>query len=227
MADEHIIRLLGTCGILASQLMNLSAVPSLFQIVSAKSTLSYPSFPIVIGLTNAIHNIFYALSRGNDFVIYSSLMSFLINAVFLVVHLRFSQSRPSILRELVYFPLLTTAISLVFISSQTGLEPCMHMWNSTHCFRENSHVLGIISTMAATMSYCGQLSSFGRIVRTKNSSSISPWMTAGVALRASCWFMYSYLIGDWFYLTSTSIGLLSATTQTFLLILYPRIRKLD
>ena len=219
--DEHIIRYLGACGVVASQLMNLSVIPSLLDIISEKSTLSYPTFPIVMGLTNAIHNIFYALSRGNQFVLYSSLMSLALNSIFLAVHGRFSKSRSSIGRELLYFPVFTTAISLSLIASGTDTESCMHLQLLPICLEKKSNVLGIISTVVATVSYCGQLSTFHRIVRTKNSASISPWMTAGVLLRASCWFVYSYLIGDMFYLTSTSIGLLSAAIQISLLILYP------
>ena len=225
MADGHIVRFVGACGVVASQMMNLSAIPSIIEIVHARSTLSYPSFPIVIGVTNAIHNIFYALSRGNEFVIYSSFMSLILNSVFLVIHSRFSSSHSSITREVVYFPVLTNGISLILVTTRAGVRTCIQ--DPTKCIQDQSLVLGTISTIVATLSYCGQLSTFRRVVRTKNSSSISPWMTAGVLVRAFCWFAYSYLISDLFYLTSTSIGLFSAAVQIALLILYPRIRKLE
>jgi uncharacterized protein with PQ loop repeat len=227
MTDGNIIRLLGACGVVASQLMNLSVIPSLLEIISARSTLSYPSFPIVIGLTNGIHNILYAFSRSNTFVIFSSLISLILNSAFLFVHICFSRAPSSIGREVFYFPVLSTALSLVLIASEAGPGACMNLASLSQCLANNSKVLGIVSTVVSTLSYCGQLSTFRKVIRTRNSSSISPWMTAGVLLRASCWFAYSYLIDDKFYLTSTSIGLVSAITQITLLILYPRAKKLD
>ena len=227
MATGFITRLLGVLGFVSSQLMNLSAIPSLSQIISTRSTLSYPSFPVVIGLANAIHNILYAVSRSDEFVIFSSLTSLILNSIFLWVHIRFSRSPSSIAREVLYFPVLSTTLSLILVASEAGLGSCMNIPSLSQCLAKNSKVLGIVSTVVSTLSYCGQLSTFSKVIRTRNSSSISPWMTAGVLLRASCWLAYSYLIDDKFYLTSTLIGLVSAITQITLLILYPRAKKLD
>jgi len=227
MVTHNIIHLVGTCGVVSSQLMNLSVVPSVLEIVAAGSCLSYPSFPIIIGITNAIHNILYAASRNNEYVILSSLASLLLNTLFLMIHTRYSNKISHILRQLIYFPVLSTLLSLAVIAHLQSPKACTHLPYFQDCLVSSSNLLGVISTGFSTMSYCGQLSTLRRVLRTRDSSSISPWMTAGVFLRASCWFVYSFLIDDWFYLTSTSIGIFSACIQIILLVKYPRSVKLD
>jgi uncharacterized protein with PQ loop repeat len=227
MLNYSTIQIVGTCGVVSSQLMNLSAIPSILEILSAGSCLSYPSFPIIIAITNAIHNILYAATRDNHYVILSSLMSLLLNTLFLFIHACFTKRLSTILRQFIYFPVISTLLSVAVITQFQSSKTCMPLLNFRDCLMIHSNLLGTISTSFSTMSYCGQLSTFRRVVRTKDSSSISPWMTAGVLLRASCWFVYSYLINDWFYLTSTSIGIMSACVQIILLTQYPRSVKLD
>ncbi|WP_423815248.1 SemiSWEET family transporter, partial [Pseudomonas oryzihabitans] len=78
------------------------------------------------------------------------------------------------------------------------------------------HFLGTVTTTISSLSYCGQLTTFKTILKTKNASSISIWMTAGVSFRALSWFLYAVTVRDYFYMCSSSIGLISAITQIIL-----------
>lgn len=208
MVEVDLVSLFGSLGFISSQLMNISSIPSVIHIHRAGSTLSYPSFPAVVGITNSIHNILYASSRSNWFVIYSSTISFLLNSAFLAVHYKHSKSRSSILNLLSYFSGISVLIAILMIHFAGGVP-------------EARPGLGALSTAISTLSYGGQLSTVRSVIARKDSSSISPWMTAGVLVRALCWFIYAYLTSDWYYLTSTSFGLTSAAVQIVLLLQYP------
>jgi solute carrier family 50 protein (sugar transporter) len=81
--------------------------------------------------------------------------------------------------------------------------------------------LGTVMTIIYALLYCGQLTSLKEVLKTKNSASISPWLTAGVLFCASVWTFYAILVVDYFYLTSSSIGIASAITQIILIMIYP------
>ena len=219
------VSIFGTMGFISSQLMNFSIVPSILQIHSSKSTLAFSSFPPIIGITNSIHNILYASTRNNMFVIYSSSLSFSLNLIFTMVHLKYSKVRNTIYRQVVYFPIMTTLLALILVSL-TRYFYCSPIHIDNFCDSIIQRILGSLSTIISTLSYCGQLSSLGTVLKTRNACSISPWITAGVAVRASSWFVFAILTNDVFYTISTSIGLLSVVTQIYLLVRYPRPTKL-
>lgn len=226
ISSDMIIRILGTGGVISSQIMNLSVIPSLIEIIRSGSTLAYPSFPVIIGLTNAIHNILYALSRSDEYVIISSVVSFILYAIYFCVHARYVRDSRSFLRQFFYFPFLSTILSMIMLEFLNDFT-CLTPNGITDCINRSSDPLGSFSTIISTLSYCGQLTTIRRIIRTKDASSISPWMTGGVLLRASTWFLYSYMIDDKFYLISTSVGIVSALVQIGLLINYRRRKRLD
>ena len=203
-----LVSVVGTLGVVASQTMNLSTIPSILQIHRAKSTLMYPSFPVSVAITNAIHNILYGHASGNHFIVVSSSLTLLLNLVFLLVHHRYSKNRSRVLSEITYIPVLTALFSLGVVATSGSSLSDSRPW------------LGFMSSTFSSLAYCGQLSTLASIIKSKNAESISPWMTAGVAFRASSWSLYAVLIRDPYYLFSASIGLISAVTQVVLLIAY-------
>lgn len=213
----------GKAGFISSQLMNLSAIPSIIQIYRAKSTLSYPAFPLIISLTNAIHNIIYANAMGRDIVIFSSSLTVVFNLIFISMHYSFSRTPRDIIKQLLYIPLLSAVLSLSYVT--VGPSGCRSLHQS--CFRSHSELLGLISTTASSLSYCGQLVTIKKVVNTKDASSISPWMTAAVAIRAACWTGYAVCVRDSYYIVSSSIGIVSAGTQIFLLLRYRAVRSVN
>ena len=210
------VEIFGTLGVVASQSMNLLSIPSIRKILLAKSTMSFATFPIMIALTNAIHNIVYAIVSWNRFVIISSSITFTFNFCFLCIHYRYSIARGKILSEFITYPILSILIAGIGARHYSGA--CFP--GDWECVQTSRVWLGLVSTIISCLCYCGQLSTFRTIVKTKNASSISPWMTAGVAFRAVVWNTYSWLVGDWFNCTSSSVGILSAVTQIVLLTKY-------
>ena len=211
------IQFFGTLGVVASQSMNALTIPSAVQIIRAKSTLAFQSFPIIIALANALHSIAFAAVSANLFVMISSSITLFFNLVFLTVHLIYSKRRRQILLELVMYPLFflfVSAFGLAFKAVDcTG--------NAFDCVKLSQNWLGFISTVISILCYCGQLSAIRTVIATKNASSISPWMTAGVGFRAVVWNVYAQLVEDPFNFVSSSIGIASAITQIVLLNLFP------
>lgn len=142
-----------------------------------------------------------------------------IQYLFLVVHLVYSKTRGAILR------LFSIVGSLVALTSATGpLVACFSTFKDS-CETFTIDWLGGVNVLVYSMVYCGQLWTLRSVIKTRNSGSISPWLTAGVTFCTMMWTCYAGLVPDYFYLGSSVIGDLSALTQIFLLVKYPRILR--
>lgn len=203
-------------GSIASQLMNLSAIPSIYEIHVARSTLAYPFFPFLISLVASVSGLCYAFMTAQLIVAMSTMFSLMQNLVYLSVHFRYSQQRSSIINMFSTLIILEALVlvagpAAVCAASRSGCLDFSVMW------------VGIVCTLVYCVVYCGQLTTFKEIIRTKNSASISPHLTAGTFICALIWTWYSILVKDQFYLASSLVGDVSAFTQVFLLLRYPRI----
>ena len=198
--------------------MNLSALPSIYLIYKRKSTLLYPPFPFIFGLLAAFVGLTYAILTQQKIVIGSTCVTLTINLICLSVHLRYSLQK---LRILKIFALLFAIELLV-----TGIGPAVDCGVSgvPECELFVVDWVGVACTIVYSLVYCGQLTTFKQVIKTKNSASISPWLTSGVLFASTMWTWYSILVSDYFYLTSSIIGLVSASTQIFLLLKYPSLQ---
>lgn len=213
--------IVASVGTVSSQLMNLSALPSIIEIHRAKSTLLYPAFPFVIAIAAAFVGLAYALLSKQYVVLISVFCSATINSSFLLVHLYYSQKRSAIVRSLLLL-LLADAIAL-------GLGPAIGCIGATgdHCLQFSLTWIGVVCTIVYCVVYCGQLSTFREVIRTKNSGSISAPLTAGTLFCVAIWTWYSVLVMDLYYLTSSVVGDISALIQVVLLFSYPSIRTTE
>lgn len=209
----HWANVFGTAGFVSSQLMNFSAIPSIIEIYNAKSTLAYPSFPLAISLANAIHNIIYAFSNSRHIVMASSSLTVLFNLMFIGVHLLYSRKPHHILRLILLLPVASLILSLSYVFWTT--PDCHH--NLHACFHHHSKLLGLISTTMSSLSYCGQLTTIRKVIRTKSSASISKWISMAVLIRALCWTAFAISVNDRYYMASSSIGLVSGIIQLYLI----------
>lgn len=204
-------------GSFSSQLMNLSAIPSVYKIYRAKSTLLYPAFPFVISIVAALCGFAYAIISGQKVVIASTTISITQALIYLSFHLRYSLEPHTILRSLAFLASIEVACMLA-----GPLAACM-IGNTDTCFSFSLGWLGVICTIVYSLVYCGQLTTFRKVIDTKNSASISPWMTAGTLFCALMWTWYSVLVSDQFYLASSLVGDISGITQVVLIMKYPAI----
>lgn len=205
-------------GTISSQLMNISAIPSIYRIFKAKSTLLYPAFPFVVSVVAAVNGISYAVATLQKVVLVSCFFSVSQNSTYLLFHLRYSKEPVRILRTLI--SLLATEVVLMLIGPMiycTGAD-------TQSCTSFTISWLGSINTIVYCLVYCGQLSTFQEVMRTGNSASISPWLTAGTLFCALVWTWYSVLVEDTFYLLSSLVGDISGAIQVALLLKYPSIQ---
>ena len=206
------VALLGT---ISSQLMNLSSIPSIYEICMRKSTLSYPFFPFLISLVASVTGLTYAAISGQGVVIVSTILSMSQNMIYLSVHYKYSSQPESIIRLLIVLTLVEVGL--------LAIGPAVTCSAFSHTCKDFSvYWIGFICTFVYCIVYCGQLSTFREVIRTKSSNSISPWLTAGTLCCACIWTWYSLLVEDMFYLASSIIGDVSAVVQVYLLIRYPR-----
>ena len=204
-------------GTVSSQLLNLSALPSMIEIHKARSTLLYPAFPFIIGFAANLNNIAYCFLTKQYIVLISAGLSLSFNLSYLTVHLVHSKDRGAIFR-LLGFVVMTLAIA-------SGIGPlfaCL-LGDSDSCEPFAVTWLGVVNVVVFCVVYCGQLWTLRDVIRTKNSASISPWLTAGVTFCAVMWTTYSCLAPDYFFLASSIVGISSSLFQIYLLIRYPRI----
>ena len=207
----------GVVGAVSSQLMNLSAIPSMLQIIRAKSTLLYPPYPFIIGLAASINGLTYCIITGQWVVVISTSFTMSFNLAYLIIHFTFSQKRRAIAR------LTAISVSAVVVISGSGpLIACLSD-SVDSCSSFAVTWLGGVSTVVYCLVYSGQLWTVRQIIKMGNSSPISPWLTAGVTFCAAMWTVYAALVPDFFYLASSVSGDLSALVQIGLLWRYPRL----
>jgi solute carrier family 50 protein (sugar transporter) len=198
--------------------MNLSALPSIYLICKRKSTLLFPPFPFVFGSLAALVGVTYAILTQQKVVLASTSATLTFNLIYLGVHLRFSAQRRRIIK--IFLLMLSTELVL------TGIAPGVYcgIQGIPECKLFVVNWLGVTCAIVYALVYCGQLTTFKQVIKTKNSASISPWLTGGVLFASSMWTWYAILVSDYFYLTSSIVGDLSAITQITLLIMYPSIQ---
>ena len=208
---------LAILGTISSQLMNLSAVPSIREIYLAKSTLLYPAFPFMIALVASFCGLTYAIITEQYVVSISTMISMSLNASYLGIHVTYSQERTTLVRRTVLWSLLEIGIMMIgpaFFCATSSGNVCMEFtvgW------------IGAICTVVYCLVYCGQLSTFREVIRSRNSASISPWMTAGTLFCSLTWTWYAALVSDGFYLASSLIGDFSCIIQIFLILKFPSV----
>ena len=210
--------MVATLGSISSQAMNLSAFPSIRQIVHHRSTLSFPAFPFVIGTIASFGGIAYAILAEQWIVLFSTLCSMSVNAICLTAHVRFSRKSATIIASLLRLTLIECIVMMI------GPVPVCTFAQSIACGPFTRRWVGFMCTGIYCLVYCGQLTTFKEVIATKNSASISPWMTAGTLLCAAVWTWYAILVSDWFYLTSSLVGDLSGLIQMVLIVRYPAVK---
>ena len=208
---------IGIVGTVSSQIMNLSAVPSIYKIYKSRSTLLYPPYPFVFGMTAAVLGVTYAAITKQYIALTSSSIALAVNSFYLSVHFRYTKIQKRLAK--------ITAACLAVVVFLAGIGPAIACGvqkdDDDACENFSTIWLGVVMTVIYSLLYCGQLTTFKQVIKMKNSASISPWLTGGTLFCASAWTWYSILVKDYFYLTSSAIGVASGLTQIILILVYP------
>ena len=212
------IEFIGWVATLSSQVMNLSALPSNMEIIKSRDTLAYSAEPYISSLSAAVVNVLYAVLAGRWIVIVSSCFSSSINGTFFFIHWRYSKTPDILIRSLLLRVIFVSVLSLSVPAVVSIFASSEMFWKVTVWW------FGFVLTVVYCIVYFSQLSKFKEIIKTQNSASISPQLTAGTAFSLICWTMYSFLVWDVFYLMSNAAGFISISFQVYFLIKYPRIQ---
>jgi uncharacterized protein with PQ loop repeat len=159
----------------------------------------------------------YCIITGQTLVIISTSCTMSFNTTYLTIHFIFSKNRRELIR------LFCLVGSAVIISSTVGPLIVCFSRTGDSCEQFIKDWLGGVIVLVYGLVYCGQLWTLRTVIKTRNSGSISPWLTAGLAFCALMWTLYSVFVPDYFYLGSSITGDISALIQVFLLLKYPRI----
>jgi uncharacterized protein with PQ loop repeat len=212
--DPALISSFAIFGIAATQIMNLSSVSSIIEIIRAGCTLCYPSFPFSVSIVASSTGIVYSIASNQLLVGVSSWLSVGQSTIYLGVHFVYSRDRSAIVRQL-----LTHSI---VIGGSIGAGPLFACSFASDCSSFVRDWFGIVMTIVSCVRYSAQSSTFLEVVRSRNSASISPLMTAGATFASLAWIFYSVPAGDVYYLVISVAGLISCCTQVFCLLRYPR-----
>ena len=212
--DANVIRWVAIFGIVATQIMNLSSLPSILQIISSKSTLLYPTFPFSVSIVASSTSIIYSVLSGQIIVGLSSIMTVAQCIVYLCVHVYYSSNRFRIFQEL-----LILSLVVAFAIAGGSVIGCFFVACSVFV----TQWFGLVMAVVSCVRYGAQSFTLFTVIHTKNSGSISPAMTAGALFGSLAWTAYSILAGDPYYLASGLAGTLSCCLQILLLLKYPRI----
>ena len=212
--NEEIIKNVAIFGIVATQIMNLSSLPSIVEIVRAKSTLMYPTFPFSVSIVASTTSIIYSILSDQIIVGLSSIMTVGQCVVYESVHLYFSTTRWRIVRELVGLA--------VIVACAMGIGPLFRCPFTSNCSPFVTEWFGIVMAVISCVRYGAQASTFGRVIKSRNAASISPYMTGGALFGSLAWVVYATLAGDPYYLASGLAGTLSSLGQIVLLVKFPR-----
>ena len=214
--DEALIRGVAIFGIVATQIMNLSSVTSIIEIIRARSTLLYPTFPFSVSIVASTTGIIYSILSDQLIVGISSMISVGQSTIYLGVHFTYSRNRFGIIRELLTHSLV--------VGGAIGVGPLFRCPFVSDCNFFVRDWFGVVMTIISCIRYSAQSSTFFKVIRTRNAASISPAMTAGAMFGSLAWSAYSLLAGDIYYLAISLAGALSSTVQILCLMRYPRIQ---
>lgn len=98
--DPALISSFAIFGIAATQIMNLSSVSSIIEIIRAGCTLCYPSFPFSVSIVASSTGIVYSIASNQLLVGVSSWLSVGQSTIYLGVHFVYSRDRSAIVRQL-------------------------------------------------------------------------------------------------------------------------------
>lgn len=214
--NVEILRGVAIFGIVATQIMNLSSLQSIIEIVRAKSTLLYPTFPFSVSIVASGTSIVYSILSDQLVVGLSSIMTVAQCLVYLSIHIFYSTTRFRIFREFV--------ILLIIVVLSLAVGPLFGCFFSTMpCSTFATEWFGLVMAIVSCVRYSAQSVTFYQVVHTKCSASISPAMTMGALFGSLAWTVYSILAGDPYYLASGLCGTVSCLIQIFFLIKYPHV----
>ena len=206
----------GFIATLSSQIMGLSALPSIIEIYKSKSTLAYPPEPYIASLANCLINIAYAVVARRWIVFFSVILSTVTSSCFFSIHYRYSKDPSGILTQLIKRVVIVSLILVIvpvltapFVHADVLKTVTLWWWG-----------LGV--TVGTVIMYFAQLRGFKEIIATKSSASISPHLTAGTTFSVWSWMIYSCMIGDMWYVACSALGIVSCSIQIFFLYRYPR-----
>lgn len=217
--NQDVIRGVAIFGIVATQIMNLSSLPSIIEIVRAKSTLLYPTFPYSVSIVASTTSIIYSALSNQIIVGVSSMMTVGQCVIYESIHFYYSNNRLRIVRELLGLTLIVGGVLGVGILIKCAFS------TRDECSLFTTFWFGLIMGIISCVRYGAQIYTFFDVVRSKNSASISPAMTFGALFASLAWTAYSLLAGDPYYLASGLAGTVSCILQIVLLMKYPRILK--
>ncbi len=213
--DPALIRGFAIFGIVATQIMNLSSLSSIIEIVRARSTLCYPTFPFSVSIVASSTSIIYSIVSDQLVVGISSMLSVGQSAVYLCIHFLYSHNRSAIMRQLLTHTLV--------VGGSVSVGPLCACAFVSDCRSFVRDWFGIVMTIISCVRYSAQSSTFLKVIRTRNAASISPLMTAGATFGSLAWIFYSLLAGDIYYLSISIAGLTSSSVQILCLLRYPRV----
>lgn len=216
-SNDDLLRGLAILGIVATQIMNLSSIPSMIDIIRSKSTLLYPTFPFSVSIVASTTSIIYAALSDQLIVGLSSMMTVGQCVVYESIHFYYSLNRRRIVIELATLAVVVSAVLGIGIVIKCALS------NEYECKQFVTEYFGLIMAIISCFRYGAQAYTFRSVIRTKNSASISPSMTFGALFASVTWTAYSILAGDPYYLASGLAGTISCSLQILLLLKYPRL----
>jgi uncharacterized protein with PQ loop repeat len=215
--NQDVIRGVAIFGIVATQIMNLSSIPSMIDIIKAKSTLSYPTFPFSVSIVASTTSIIYSVLSDQIIVGLSSMMTVGQCVIYESIHFYYSHHRRRIVLELVALSVIVAGVL------GTGIFFKCVFSNRDECSAFVTYWFGLIMAIISCFRYGAQAYTVGSVIRKKNAASISPSMTMGAMFASLAWTVYSLLAGDPYYLASGLAGVASCFLQIILLLKYPRI----
>ncbi len=141
-------------GIISSQIMNLSSIPSVLEIVRAKNTLLYPTFPFAVSIISSVANIPYATISHQWLAGLSSVLTLLQNGTYELIHVRYATDRRAIGVEFGSMFLITVLAM--------GIGPLIKCSiSSDECLHFTIDWLGVIMAIISCMCYGTELFSQG------------------------------------------------------------------
>ena len=210
--NQTIINAVAIVGIVFTQLMNLSSLPSIIEIFRAKDTLGYPSFPFSVSIIASGLSIIYSILSNQFIVGISSIMTVFQSLIYESFHIHYNHSET--LKEL-FGLIILSAISLL-------IAPIIKCSIDPDCSGFTTQWIGLIMAIISCLRYGSQAVTFYGVYKAKNAFSISPPMTVGAFMGSLAWSIYSILAGDPYYLSSGIAGLFSCAVQFYFLLIYPR-----
>ncbi|TXG63515.1 hypothetical protein EZV62_010509 [Acer yangbiense] len=195
-----------------SFLVYLSPMPTFYRIFKRKSTQGFQSIPYSVALFSAMLYLYYAFLKQNGIMLITiNSFGILIESLYLIIYMIYATRDSKIFtaKLLILFNLGAFGLILLFTYLLSNAS-------------KRLSIVGWICVIFSVSVYAAPFSIMRQVVRTKSVEFMPFSLSLCLTVCAVMWFIYGFLIQDYYIAAPNILGLALGVTQMILYLIYSK-----